>query len=265
MPNNLILNYHDACIYESDLNLLLKNEWLNDACINYGMTRLSTCLEDKCTNGHGHDSPLIMKFLDPSVISYFMFQLTPHDPDDIEEFSGLCLSWGFAEASETSIPTILLLPINDHHSQQGVSYKSGCYNGYHWSLMMVVKIQNRVYYLHFDSSPGYNCLAAEAVSRRITYMILQNGCGSMQLDQPILECKVPKQMNGYDCGIHVLITAEILLEEFTSKTFSHSLFHDPTRLNEYCGSHVSAFMSRQHSLCQMGKAKRQNFYSSISC
>lgn len=267
--NNLMLNYHDACIYESDFKLLLNNEWLNDACINYGMTRLSTCFQTKFTNDHGRDPPFVMKFLDPSVISYLMFQLSPNDSDDMGEFCGLCSSWGLAGASAANPTTIcLLIPINDHYSQQD-QQEFSCNQPYgpsgnHWSLMMVVKTQNRVHYFHFDSSPGYNHSAAVAVSRRITYIILECGCTrSVRCDEAIFECRVPRQINGYDCGIHVLSTAEVLLEEFTSKSFTQDLFFDPIRLNEYCACQVLTFMRGYPSLCQMGIEKRQHLADSI--
>lgn len=272
MPNNLILNYHDACIYESDVALLLNNEWLNDACINYGMTRLSTRFKAKFMNkNQGFDpQPFSMKFLDPSVISYFMFQLSLDDSDDIEEFCGLCSCWGL-DSSTTTNPTILLLPINDHHSTrqqlgQDVCNNLGGAKGNHWSLMMVVKTTNNVHFFHFDSSPGYNHLAAEAISKRITSIIsLKSKCGGVSCSnaETILECKVPRQMNGYDCGIHVLITAEILLEEFTNKTFSQDLFYDPIKLNDYCASKVLIFMRTYPNLCQMGIEKRKNLTDSI--
>ena len=40
MPDRLLLNFHDAVIYESDLSLLdSPTAWLNDACIHFQMTR----------------------------------------------------------------------------------------------------------------------------------------------------------------------------------------------------------------------------------
>ena len=39
--NNLLLNYHDAVIYKSDIALLdSPTAWLNDACINFQLKRL---------------------------------------------------------------------------------------------------------------------------------------------------------------------------------------------------------------------------------
>jgi Ulp1 family protease len=37
-------------------------------------------------------------------------------------------------------------------------------------------------------------------------------------EKTIHECRVPRQENGFDCGIHVLITAEILLQGACAET-----------------------------------------------
>lgn len=73
--NDLLLNYHDAVIYRSDLALLdSQTDWLNDACINFQMTRLrqaATTTQEKVTDpnrqGKGTDVVEILEdlFLDP--------------------------------------------------------------------------------------------------------------------------------------------------------------------------------------------------------
>ena len=46
--NQHLLNYHDALIYPSDIALLdSPTEWLNDACINYHMTRLQHTQDER--------------------------------------------------------------------------------------------------------------------------------------------------------------------------------------------------------------------------
>ena len=72
--NDLILNYHDAVIYQSDLAILKSpTAWLNDACIHFFLTKLQRedGIDPKDT------------FLDPSVLSFFMNQCS--DEEDIED------------------------------------------------------------------------------------------------------------------------------------------------------------------------------------
>ena len=62
MPDKLLLNYHDALIYESDLSILdSPTAWLNDACINFQFTRLQHRQQgDGASDGRETDL-----FLDP--------------------------------------------------------------------------------------------------------------------------------------------------------------------------------------------------------
>jgi Ulp1 family protease len=63
MSEKLLLNYHDAVIYSSDLSILESpNAWLNDACINFQMT----CLQHrKQSNDSCGSRDLDDLFLDP--------------------------------------------------------------------------------------------------------------------------------------------------------------------------------------------------------
>ena len=46
--DRLLVNYNDAVIYTSDLAILdLSTAWLNDACINFQMTRLQQQQRDR--------------------------------------------------------------------------------------------------------------------------------------------------------------------------------------------------------------------------
>jgi hypothetical protein len=68
MANKLLLNYYDAVIYESDLSLLeYPTAWLNDATINFRLTRLqhnNNQHGDRSDGSVGKQSDL---FLDPCV------------------------------------------------------------------------------------------------------------------------------------------------------------------------------------------------------
>ena len=50
--DDLLVNYHDAVIYPSDLALLdSPTDWLNDACINFQMRRLQHTQEESWDAG----------------------------------------------------------------------------------------------------------------------------------------------------------------------------------------------------------------------
>jgi len=187
--DKLIINYHDACIYESDLRLLESHtEWLNDSCINYQMRRLerraaqvqerqnrkqpsgtctstctSTCTDTGTDTGtdigtyKGIENTSLrytisgVEYLDPSVVSFFMHQLSIGDEDDREEMLSLCQTWGLdpcKEASSSSLSSpsspvssipmkMVLFPINDNNSASLYSFQTPG-GGNHWSLLALL-------------------------------------------------------------------------------------------------------------------------------
>ena len=208
-PDEFVVNYHDACIYGRDLSLLESpTAWLNDACINFYTTVLQRQQLEKFPETN-------TLFMDPSVISFLMHQC--HDEDELREFSsGACKNFHGAKSSEG---LRLVVPISDHFlaSQDAWAVPSA---GMHWSLLILSYLSkpstssNDPYEImtlafHLDSSGG-NFYAAEAVAK----MIHKTFCLSTPLaPEPLtlLECRVPRQQTGYDCGIHVLASAESIL------------------------------------------------------
>ena len=70
--SNHLLNYHDAIIYPSDLALLdSPSDWLNDAVINFQMTRLQQTQNERRKSGQKRrrdDGEVVVNqhlFLDP--------------------------------------------------------------------------------------------------------------------------------------------------------------------------------------------------------
>lgn len=174
-PNNFILNYHDAVLYNSDVKLLSgESEWLNDACIHFYLTVLQ------------QRYPLV-KFMDPSVITFLMHQC---DDDDLEDFS----------SSFDKTCVAYAVPINDGH-QHGANWQNpGC--GSHWSLLWIRS--DVVVYTHVDSVTGRNARAALAVANVLSRVLGHNP------GIAVTELRTPQQYNGYDCGLHALAAAEIL-------------------------------------------------------
>ena len=240
MNDSLLLNYNDACIYQSDLQLVQsKTQWLNDACIHYHMKRLasrdymyhcskssrgshnntidatssssfrsaplslsdgaststtlkrkinetnSTNDDDDNNNNNNNAKPLLndsiitnIEYLDPSIVSFFMHQLSINDQNDHDELLQLCHDWnlhrtttvdddddndddnnnnyntigdygtiGRDNNSSSSYQTtfdsnqlnLVLVPINDNHSGTYTSFQTPG-GGNHWSLLVVVSM-----------------------------------------------------------------------------------------------------------------------------
>ena len=235
MTNKLILNYlGDAVIYSSDLALLdCPTAWLNSDLIHFHFLRLqnephlvvgsdSKSSKDDATEGGGQQPTIDCLFLDPTVISFIMYQL---DESDEDEVSNLTSAWKLNDdAKQQHEIKRIFLPINDEHKSSHMSYTPGQHaGGSHWSLLVIDIIAStsknetkpQILYYSFDSHRGYNISAANAVANKMNSIFRQH-YSSLQTDQMtkeanVIECQALQQNNGYDCGLYTLFFAEALL------------------------------------------------------
>lgn len=204
--NKLLLNYHDACLYSSDLEILMTPQsWLNDSCINFRLTQLQQYIKTQ------QNSSEVCFFMDPSVLSYIMHQC---DDDDLKD---LYHSLSLHEKQ------YLFIPMNDGMDVSTDMWKRPG-GGSHYSLLFVVTQcdtsddSKKPSFFHFDSSQHRNAHVARMVSQRIWELLNikrpeQTTFRSPSLDitKVIHECQTPQQRNGYDCGLYALKTIEALL------------------------------------------------------
>lgn len=97
----------------------------------------------------------------------------------------------------------LLLPVNDNHD---VSVVNG---GNHWSLMWVNLREKCIY--HLDSLVGRNELVAKQICSRVSIGSSKMKLSSFRFLQP---SDIPRQENGSDCGIFVLLYIQELLKRY---------------------------------------------------
>lgn len=200
--NRLLLNFHDATLYESDLELLGSPiAWLNDNIIHYALTSLQQ-----------RYAPAAIHFLDPAVISFLMHQCT--DDEDLLEFTE-----GNANLLQAKR---ILCPINDGHIPSEQWQRQ---SGTHWSLLIIEQSNgDNAHYYHWDSVRGSNARAAQAVADKFAVIFQNNATPT------VVECASQQQVNGYDCGLHVLAAAEFLAPLETLHT--NSLLGHNTNLLE---------------------------------
>ena len=211
--DNFIVNYNDACLYQSDINILRsKDSWINDGIIHYHMTRLY--------HQHILDPATIytFDFVDPTVVSYFLHQLSPNDSDDRYELQLLGRKW--INASKERAYHFIFVPINSNFSKsRHEAFTTG--HGLHWSLLLVMIHKGKLEFYHFDSSYSFNVEAAQIAASRMKFILslVMNTKDDEILDKEIriTECKCIQQCNGYDCGIHTLMNVESIMEGL--KTF----------------------------------------------
>lgn len=241
MTNQPLLNYHDAVLYSTDIDVLRDQHlWLNDACIHFQMKRY----QHELHSGNGNR----FLFMDPSIVSYFMHQCLSND-ELVEFYEGQgilegCTSEGckaFCLPRQFNLKQVIFLPINDTNAR--FEFTPGCKGaiGTHWSLLIVILLQvsceedaqDRLLqpiYLHYDSvGSSSNYTAAVAVAKKLNLLFtikktihgISDSTSTMQeLDTSIhggmiiRNCKTPQQINAWDCGIYVLVLTDILAAAF---------------------------------------------------
>lgn len=200
-PDDLVVNYHDACLHGRDLAILRSSGWLNADCIHYQLQRLQ---QEYCCSVSSRTL-----LLDPSVVSFFMHQC--EDDDEIEDFAN-----GYDRFRDA---VRLLVPISDDMKPSAHWNNPG--RGTHWSLLVLIWDSKKEddgtkpcpRALHFDSIPGSgNAQAACAVAAKF-YKLLERLDLVRLTELSMRECPVPRQKNGYDCGVHVLVTADLLVRD----------------------------------------------------
>jgi Ulp1 family protease len=185
--DELIVNYHDACVYESDLALLESpHEWLNASCLAFYFTYL----QQQSNNNN-------IQLLDPMVVVYLL-----HEQE-------------FEEMRRQFQCRCLLVPIND---ALGTNQWNQPGQGRHWSLLVILTDEARgniATYYHLDSAAGgANTRAAEQVMRHCHKHSLVSRTTSNKYDPILQTIPVPQQSNGHDCGLHVLVAAHVIVETF---------------------------------------------------
>lgn len=225
--DEIVINYHDAVIYGSDLKLFeQRSAWLNDACIHFVFTWLQ---QKRCQREEGAAASTAETdtvFLDPAVISFVMHQCS--DDEDVDDFL----------SGNNNFDTVqrIFLPIND---MLGCSQWTVPGGGSHWSLLIIIlpvrqdtdnlkpNVDAASYNMwHFDSIRGNNIATGKIVAAKFQ-QILDHAAekrGSKVTTQDsaikLVECKTPQQSNGYDCGVHMLVAAEELSELTFAETTS---------------------------------------------
>lgn len=91
----------------------------------------------------------------------------------------------------------IFIPLNDSSEVQ-----SNGGSGTHWSLLLWHKSQDKFY--HFDSLDNLNDRHAKYTCERLATFY------SVTAKPSLINVRTPRQTNGVDCGIHMILTAEYL-------------------------------------------------------
>lgn len=320
--NRLLVNFNDACIYESDVNLLRnKTAWLNDACIHFQQTRISHQIQqqrqqEKCNN------PCHVTIVDPSVVSFLVTQQQQQDTlddDDCKTFQNTWLGTDKSASSSCLLSnndpniSLLFIPINDdymtNYSQSFMSSKSDVIptnqpRGNHWSFLLVVVLVShtahygdtkqsqqshhdkiQIFYFHIDSmSCLHNSNAARITAITIQHILtrdISSSIANTTITLPtVIECHVPQQTNGYDCGICTVAYTEKLSQDVDTWIHDHHHHHrlllstettthhqqpllNPKVWQEWIEQTLKQHVDTCHGIEAMAKTVRQNMIHDI--
>jgi sentrin-specific protease 8 len=229
--NELLINYHDAVIYGSDLKLIeRRTEWLNDSCIHFFFTHLQQQQHKSCTTPSTTHRNFL--FMEPSVVSFWMHQCM--DQDEIYDFVNNTHFPG-CKGNNKRDGTIFIA-VNDSMSTTSSSSNNNDWqvpgSGNHWSLLVaevvvseercekdtkdVSSTRNNLRFWHFDSIRNSgNIQAAEDIAAKICLHVYPK---ASLMTKSVHRAETPQQQNGYDCGVHVLGAAKILSKYYASMT-----------------------------------------------
>ena len=207
MGERVVLSKGDNCLREADVELLRGPHWLNDQLISFYFTHLSDSQPDESVLLLGGSvrrslpgaTPAGRLTQAPRQVTFFLANC---DEDDAAVITA---------PLRAAARSLILCALNDNAS---VSTANG---GSHWTLLALRRSQSpaggaEVSFLHYDSlGQSRNGAVARRVAQTLA-SALQLGSGSARVEA----ARVPQQANNYDCGLHVLLTAQALVDTHCS-------------------------------------------------
>jgi len=158
------------------------------------------------SSNNDSNDPIRIVFMDPSIVSFFMHQISIDDDEDRDEILGLYnntweLNTQYTQTQKKlksssqqsgSKMVAMMIPINDNHAGSSWAFQTAG-AGNHWSLLVVLiyiedlvehntttstsipsprrRRPNYARYFHFDSCHGCNSSAAKIVATRVERLL----------------------------------------------------------------------------------------------
>lgn len=171
MSSQVVLNYHDSLLRQSDIDLLKGPCWLNDTIISFYFEYLEI---DRFKR-----NPSLL-FVPPQVTQ--CIKMAPMSELDV-----------FLGPLGSNKRDFIFFALNNNEETE---YAGGS----HWSLLAFSRPER--IFLHFDSSRGTNQDQAMDMGHKLIHYFGISNKG--RVSEPL--CL--QQTNSYDCGIYVLCYAE---------------------------------------------------------
>lgn len=193
--DRIVLSRGDTCLRAGDVALLSDSRWLNDQLISFFFATLTEHFSDPSVllvDGSVRAPVECVRAAAPltACAAQVSFFLANCENEDAAVVTGPLLC---------GQRSLILLAVNDNPS---VTTAGG---GSHWTLLAYRRDAG---FTHYDSLPGSgNARAAAQVAKTLAFALRLPAERARVQTAP-----APKQANGFDCGPHVLLTAQLLCE-----------------------------------------------------
>lgn len=167
----VVLNYENFQLHESDVHLLIDDQWLNDIVIGFYMEYLNT---DVFKNNSK------VYFVTPQVVQC----IKECNVEDITVFLDPLV--------KDKNYSYIFFPLNDQEQLHSVG-------GTHWSLVVYSAQDRRLY--HLDSIWNSNEKQARKLALKLKFYF-------KDIIDIITPLPTRQQQNSYDCGIYLICNAE---------------------------------------------------------
>lgn len=167
----VVLNYENFQLHESDVHLLIDDQWLNDIVIGFYMEYLNT---------HVFKNNSKVYFVTPQVVQC----IKECNVEDIIVFLDPLV--------KDKNYSYIFFPLNDQEQLQSVG-------GTHWSLVVYSAQDRRLY--HMDSIWDSNEKQARKLALKLKFYF-------KDIIDIITPLPTRQQQNSYDCGIYLICNAE---------------------------------------------------------
>lgn len=177
--NPITLNFHEVLLHKSDIDLLDGPHWLNDNIISFYFEYLEKI---------AYKDERKLLFVSPDVTQ--CLKICPSEDLSV-----------FLDPLQVKERDFIFMALNDCEKVESPG-------GTHWSLLVYSKPEDT--FFHLDSLSGSNFKQAWKLAANLFIYLSSYGKGDFQ------EVDSLQQVNGYDCGIHVLCNVD-LIADFCAK------------------------------------------------
>ncbi|VVC31391.1 Hypothetical protein CINCED_3A008314 [Cinara cedri] len=167
----VVLSYENFLLHQSDISLLIDDQWLNDSVIGFYMEYLNNDVFKNSSKVY---------FISPEIVQC----IKECNVDDIAVFLDPLV--------KDKSYSYIFFPLNDQEQLQSVG-------GTHWSLVVYGTKHRRLF--HMDSIWDSNEKQARKLALKLKFYF-------KDIIDIITPLPTRQQQNSYDCGIHLMCNAE---------------------------------------------------------